>query len=490
MMIRKLEGQEILDGLHLVWEVFARDVAPLYTAEGVASFQDYIRYPNIEQKMQTEGLVMFGAFEGAEMRGAGAVLPTGHIPLLFVKKEYQRQGIGKALMMEMCSFAVRTYHVQKFTVNAAPGAVDAYRHMGLYDTAPEQNAGGMRFIPMEIWVASMPLKRKRNKGIIAAAAIGAACLALAAVAGAAIFSEMRYADENSTDDYADSGLRGDDGSSGYDWFDGLNPGSGNGQEGDTEGEESGIQAIPEYIDDNCGYKVTEDNYIYKPDDTSTATIEFEVYYPQVEGLDGDVQEKVNTALQDCALASVDKLYLHPSDEMKEKVLGEEYPALVSYVEYKITYQSPELLSVAFQDYSYEGSQEDYYQELRCVNVNLNDGTVYEVKDIANLDDTFISQWEEAMRDEADDDSLLSELSEDDMKAVLGGDIKDGVYEPEFFVDKDGIEIGLSFHYPADSRDNKGYAWVTAPFDFDETGSFRTDSSFWSLIENTGRGENS
>ena len=64
MIIRRLEGQEVLDALHLVWEVFAQDVAPLYTAEGVASSQDFIRYPYIEKKMQAGGLALFGAFEG------------------------------------------------------------------------------------------------------------------------------------------------------------------------------------------------------------------------------------------------------------------------------------------------------------------------------------------------------------------------------------------------------------------------------------------
>ena len=93
MIIRRLEGQEVLDALHLVWEVFAQDVAPLYTAEGVASFQDFIRYPNIEKKMQAEGLALFGAFEGPQMLGAGGILPTGHIALLFVRREYQHRGI-------------------------------------------------------------------------------------------------------------------------------------------------------------------------------------------------------------------------------------------------------------------------------------------------------------------------------------------------------------------------------------------------------------
>ena len=284
MIIRRLEGQEVLDALHLVWEVFAQDVAPLYTAEGVASFQDFIRYPNIEKKMQAEGLALFGAFEGPQMLGAGGILPTGHIALLFVRREYQHRGIGKALLMEMCSFAVQVYGVQKFTVNASPGAVDAYRHMGMHDTAPEQNAGGMRFIPMEMWAASVPIRKKRGKGMYIAGAVGALCLVLTFVVGAAITRELDYAAENGVDGYLeDGGQWGEDGSSIEDWYDEFY--GDYGQDDSEPQEESGIDAIPEYVDEDCGYEVTEDNYTYTADNTSSTTIQFEVYYPQVDGLD-------------------------------------------------------------------------------------------------------------------------------------------------------------------------------------------------------------
>ena len=483
MIIRRLDRQEILDALHLVWEVFAQDVAPFYTPQGVASFQDFIRYPSIEQKIQTEGLAMFGAYEGMELRGAGAVLPTGHIALLFVRRQYQHQGIGKALFTEMCGFAGQVFRVQQVTVNAAPGAVNAFRHMGMYDAAPEQSSGGMRYTPMGMWVIAAPARRKK-KGLFLAAGIGAACLALLIVASAALVRETKYAAENGSGSGSFS-VPGEDGPSVWDWYDeyyddfygDTDPG----EDGLTDSQESGIDAIDAHVDPDCGYQVTESDYTYTAENTTSAAIQFEVYYPQVEGLGEKVQEKVNTALQDCALATVDKLYLEPSDEMKEKVLGEENPVLASFVEYKVTYQSPSLLSVVFQDYSYEGSAGDVYTSLRCCNVNLEDGTVYQVKDIASLDDAFISLWAQEMRDEAEDSALLAELGEEDMKAVLGGDTKDGVYDAQFFADADGVEIGLSFRYPADSPDNRGYAWVTAPFDYDETGSFSTDSTFWSAL---------
>ena len=43
MEIRILMQQEILEALHLTWDVFAEDVAPAYTPEGVAQFQEFIK---------------------------------------------------------------------------------------------------------------------------------------------------------------------------------------------------------------------------------------------------------------------------------------------------------------------------------------------------------------------------------------------------------------------------------------------------------------
>lgn len=125
---------------------------------------------------------------------------------------------------------------------------------------------------------------------------------------------------------------------------------------------------------------------------------------------------------------------------------------------------------------------DSYTALRCVNINLKDGTVYDVKDIVELNDEFIGEWLDGMRDEADEETLLSELNEEEMKEVLAGDSKDGCYDDNFFVDADGIEIGLSFRYSDTSEANTGFAWVTAPFELDELAPYQTDSSFWDLLE--------
>lgn len=125
----------------------------------------------------------------------------------------------------------------------------------------------------------------------------------------------------------------------YDWYEQM-PYSSDGQDGqDSSGQEdSGLDAIDAYVSDEADYEVKEENYSYIPDDTTSTVIQFEVYYPQIEGLSDSVQKKVNQTLENCAMETVDKLYLNPSQEMKEKVLSEDNPVLASLVEYKVTYQ--------------------------------------------------------------------------------------------------------------------------------------------------------
>ncbi len=56
MDVRILKQHEILPALHLIWEVFAEDVAPAYTPEGVAHFQEFIKYDNISDMYRRERL--------------------------------------------------------------------------------------------------------------------------------------------------------------------------------------------------------------------------------------------------------------------------------------------------------------------------------------------------------------------------------------------------------------------------------------------------
>ena len=60
MEVRMLRKPELLPALHLVWEVFAEDIAHTYTPEGVAEFQGFIKYENMLPQMLDGRILYFG----------------------------------------------------------------------------------------------------------------------------------------------------------------------------------------------------------------------------------------------------------------------------------------------------------------------------------------------------------------------------------------------------------------------------------------------
>ena len=86
MEVRELRREEILSALHVIWEVFVSDVAPLYTREGVARFRESVRYDYVLRLYESREIAMFGAFEGKELAGTVSVWKNGHIFMFYVKK--------------------------------------------------------------------------------------------------------------------------------------------------------------------------------------------------------------------------------------------------------------------------------------------------------------------------------------------------------------------------------------------------------------------
>ena len=105
-----------------------------------------------------------------------------------------------------------------------------------------------------------------------------------------------------------------------------------------------------------------------------------------------------------------------------------------------------------------------------------------MKDIVNLDDGFVEEWLEIMRDEAGYVNFLAELDEEDMIKTLGGESIDGNYVANFFVDKDGIEIGYDLNYVSGDPADLKFVWVTAPFTFEQITPYEKDKEFWKFFD--------
>ena len=135
MEIRYLTPEEIPQGLELVRDVFLEFEAPDYPPEGV---EEFFRF--LEDSQET--LRFYGAWDGTALRGVLAA-KEDHICLLFVRREYHRQGTARALTEAYCR-----EQTGAVTVNSSPYAVEAYHRLGFRDTAPQQTVNGITFTPM------------------------------------------------------------------------------------------------------------------------------------------------------------------------------------------------------------------------------------------------------------------------------------------------------------------------------------------------------
>ncbi len=478
MEIRRLKQEEILDALHLSWEVFAQCVAPLYTREGVEEFQKFIRYENMMELYRRREICFFGSYENGQLVGCIAANPSGHIKLLFVRKEYQHQNIGLQLIGYLKLYAAETMRVSILTVNAAPSAVGFYQRAGFCVTGAASNVHGIVSVPMESLIMNPgsvgnqeEVKRRRNRNIIIGTVAGAVVVVLAVLMLCILMVVGRRHGINT-----------------YDRHNGYNGGQGYEEPypeygGDTAEEEaSGIENIDSYEADDVKYTVKDQSYRERSG-KGTNYIEFNVNYPEISGLDSGKEKEINEIIKNCAMKTVDEIYTHPSEEMKEKILGSPNAYLVSSVEYKICYQSNDFMSIVFNDECYKGTEYGGI-ELRAVNVSLKTGETYDIKDIVTLDSSFMEAWLASMKGEAPEAEIFSEVSLEDFKKILEGDTMDQKYSNVFFVDENGIEIGLSILYrQGEQYENRhfAYGWITGPFSFQEMNRYKTDSSFWNLV---------
>ena len=105
MEIRHLTPAEIPQGLELVRDVFLEFEAPDYPPEGVEEFFRFLDDP------QQASLCFYGAWDGTVLRGVLAAREE-HICLLFVRREYHRQGTSPCSDRSLLPGADRGSHSQ------------------------------------------------------------------------------------------------------------------------------------------------------------------------------------------------------------------------------------------------------------------------------------------------------------------------------------------------------------------------------------------
>jgi len=147
--IRPIKIKDTEPAVDLIWRVFSEFEAPEYSEEGIAGFKEFIEPDFMKNKIRYDGFRLWGAYEDEKMIGAIAVKPPLHISLLFVDKDYHRQGIARRLFQTVIENKRVVGRNKIITVNSSRYAIEVYSRLGFEKTGDEQIVNGLRFTPME-----------------------------------------------------------------------------------------------------------------------------------------------------------------------------------------------------------------------------------------------------------------------------------------------------------------------------------------------------
>jgi ribosomal protein S18 acetylase RimI-like enzyme len=137
--IIRLEKNHIRNALGLVWTVFQEFEAPDYSKKGIEKFRKFIAYNSIIEKFDKGEMFFWGFIDNDNLTGVIATRGVNHICMLFVNKEYHRQGIVRSLFETVKKVCKSQSNINKITVNSSPYAIEVYHRLGFID---------IRFTPM------------------------------------------------------------------------------------------------------------------------------------------------------------------------------------------------------------------------------------------------------------------------------------------------------------------------------------------------------
>jgi GNAT superfamily N-acetyltransferase len=148
LKIRKIRKGEEIQVCRMVLEVFDEFIAPDYCVEGIKEFRQYVNPELINQRLKINCLMYVAEVE-THIAGVLELRDYNHISLLFVKKQYQKQGIAKAFLNKTVAICLKN-NGEKLEVNSSPYAINIYKRLGFVATDWEKTVDGIRFTAMEM----------------------------------------------------------------------------------------------------------------------------------------------------------------------------------------------------------------------------------------------------------------------------------------------------------------------------------------------------
>ena len=147
VIIKKADLNDWDAAIGVAWSTFKQIAKEVSNEEGANRFRDGLTSTQLYIDFLQGEYPLFCAYKGEKVIGMLTLKDKHHISLLFVKKEYQRRGIGTRLL-QACRAYCREQGILNLTVNAAPTGIPFYLANGFAISSGECFEGGMRFTPM------------------------------------------------------------------------------------------------------------------------------------------------------------------------------------------------------------------------------------------------------------------------------------------------------------------------------------------------------
>lgn len=149
--IRRIKPEEVDNALALALEVFMQFEAPDYRPEGVDTFKrDIIQNDGFIADCKQGVCPIYAAFDGDKIIGIIGMRTKTHINLVFVKKEYHRQGVASAIFRFLLRDLLgENPELDEITLNSSPYGKPFYLHLGFVPLSEEKELNGIKFTPMK-----------------------------------------------------------------------------------------------------------------------------------------------------------------------------------------------------------------------------------------------------------------------------------------------------------------------------------------------------
>jgi len=147
-----MKDEEFPAARRLIRRVFLRDVAPLFSRKGVATFMAFLRSGALRERLRRD-LFALVARDAGRIVGVVAVRDASHVSLLFVTPSMRGRGVAGTLVEKARAICLRRRpRLAAMTVNASPNAVVAYERMGFERLGRLRVKNGIGFIPMRFTI--------------------------------------------------------------------------------------------------------------------------------------------------------------------------------------------------------------------------------------------------------------------------------------------------------------------------------------------------